>query len=394
MREAIQLDRALQFIENSLLSDKKNTEPLSSILSKHFRSHRNMGSKDRRLFSDLVYSYCRIGNLLPQLSIKERLQISIFLTSSHLDKFGTFLFSDKSNWAKNVGLAFDDKWELLKKEFSNIRLADIFHSENRLSEINTEDWIVSHLSQPDLWIRVREGMQDEVKGECEKKGIHFRVAEDRPNSWSFPNRTRLSDLDTYKNGAFEIQDLSSQRTIEYIQPASGSKWWDACCGAGGKSLMILDHYPEVDLYLSDTRSNILRECKRRLKRTANTVAAIKEWDLLRSNIMPFTEKMDGIVLDVPCSGSGTWGRTPEGLVRRVDLEKFHKTQVAITMNAVNALKVGGVLVYITCSVFYDENEAVIESVLKNSRLELQKSKLLLGSDEGADTLYVAQLQLM
>jgi len=102
-----------------------------------------------------------------------------------------------------------------------------------------------------------------------------------------------------------------------------------------------------------------------------------------------------ILADVPCSGSGTWGRNPEGLrfFNERELQVLHKKQLNIVKRLVPYLKPGGHLVYITCSIFKVENEKVVEDLLSCSALELVSQQLISGLNEGADSLFTALFTL-
>jgi 16S rRNA (cytosine967-C5)-methyltransferase len=103
---------------------------------------------------------------------------------------------------------------------------------------------------------------------------------------------------------------------------------------------------------------------------------------------------DGIIADVPCSGSGTWARTPERLrfFTSHELDAYVALQESITNNLIPSLRIGGVLVYITCSVFEVENGGRVSKLQAGGQLELVEEHLLQGSGHGADTLYCALLR--
>src|SRR5690606_17775454 len=103
---------------------------------------------------------------------------------------------------------------------------------------------------------------------------------------------------------------------------------------------------------------------------------------------------DGILLDVPCTGSGTWGRTPEALVHfkgAEEIKRFAQLQRSIVRHALPYLKPEGHLIYITCSVYFLENEGTIDYLVNHLGLRLQSMKYVTGYANRADTLFVAQL---
>ena len=110
-----------------------------------------------------------------------------------------------------------------------------------------------------------------------------------------------------------------------------------------------------------------------------------------SSIAP--ESFDGIIADVPCTGSGTWARTPENIsfFKEDDLKYFIRKQEQIVDNVIPLLKGGCPLIYITCSVFKDENERMIEMLNKKYNMIVESSGLIEGSQHGADTMFAARL---
>src|ERR1044072_4325987 len=105
------------------------------------------------------------------------------------------------------------------------------------------------------------------------------------------------------------------------------------------------------------------------------------------------DEYDGIILDAPCSGSGTWGRTPENLYffDRVKINRFHALQKSIATNVIPLLKPGGALIYITCSVFKQENEAVVQQLCKSGSLQQEEGGIIPGYTHGADTMFAVRL---
>ncbi len=103
---------------------------------------------------------------------------------------------------------------------------------------------------------------------------------------------------------------------------------------------------------------------------------------------------DGIILDAPCSGSGTWGRTPEMIsqFQPQKIEFFQHLQQSIARNVVKYLKPGKPLIYITCSAFKAENEDAVDFMVKELGMELEKMDILKGYQHRADTMFVARLR--
>lgn len=194
------------------------------------------------------------------------------------------------------------------------------------------------------------------------------------------NGSRLQDVRGIK-GRYEVQDLSSQETINAFQISGKESWWDACAASGGKSLMLLDMYPQLDLLVSDIRLSILRNLNERFEEAGVKTMAYRQKIIdLTGDVSAIlgSEQFDGILLDAPCSGSGTWGRTPE-MIQQFSVGKikhFADLQKKIARNVVPYLKRNGTLIYITCSVFSDENEAVVAYLEKHLALSSRNREQL------------------
>jgi 16S rRNA (cytosine967-C5)-methyltransferase len=148
----------------------------------------------------------------------------------------------------------------------------------------------------------------------------------------------------------------------------------------------------IRLTVSDTRKNILENLKKRF-----TKAGIKNYHSFVSDLsisrpqQSILEKQDLIIADVPCSGSGTWARTPEQLYffTKKKIDDYAILQQKIVSNAIKVLNENGYLLYITCSVFKKENEDNMDFIQKNLNLQLIKSEYLQGDQMQADTLFAA-----
>ncbi|RZL28339.1 MAG: RsmB/NOP family class I SAM-dependent RNA methyltransferase, partial [Pedobacter sp.] len=171
-------------------------------------------------------------------------------------------------------------------------------------------------------------------------------------------------------------------------------WWDACAASGGKSLLLHSLEPNIELLVSDVRENSLNNLQERFQLAGLKKYHLKAMDLLQNNDQILHHyQFDGVLLDAPCSGSGTWGRTPEMLYffEKYKIENYVKLQKGIAANVIKYLKPGKPLIYMTCSVFKAENEDVVDYLTKTYDLELERMELIKGYDKKADSMFVARL---
>ncbi len=362
-------------------------QPFSRYLTTFFKENKQMGSSDRRSTSRLCYNYFRLGLAAAQLSQQRRLVLAEFLCEQDSPVVSLF----EPNYVAKLGLSLDEKLAFLESE-GLLKRADLFPFTAYLSpQIDVKRFLMSQLVQPHLYIRVKRGKNKLVRTILDENQISYTALNEQ--TLALVNGTSLQRLSRLE-GLVEVQDLSSQRTLDFMQPAERETWWDACAASGGKSLLLMDACPSVNLLVSDLRMSILRNLDERFDQ-----AGIKHY---RKKILDLTkdpyailgnEKFDGVLLDAPCTGSGTWGRTPEMIrqFKTTKIEEFSTLQKTIASHVSAYVKVGKPLIYITCSVFRAENEDVVDYILNNLGFELESMRGLEGYTEQADSMFVARL---
>ena len=257
--------------------------------------------------------------------------------------------------------------------------------------IDKKAFLQAFFTQPDLYIRVQKGFETPVKVALAAAEIVFK--EEGNNCISLPNGIRLETI-LPKQQWYEVQDLSSQQTAQYFKPQKWENWWDACAASGGKSLLLHDLEPTVKLVVSDIRESILANLDERFQQAGIIKFQKKLLDLTQNpDFVLHDYTFDGIILDAPCSGSGTWGRTPEMISQFDDhkIQFFQRLQKNIVRNVVKYLKPGKPLIYITCSAFKAENEDMVDFMVKELGLKLEEQTVLKGYEHKADTMFVARL---
>ena len=371
----------------------KRDEPLSRFLKDYYRGHKQMGSNDRRQASAFIYNYFRVCNAFAELDLNSQVALSNFLCSTASTPLLDYGIS------KYVSLSIDDvikpteeKMELLKSAYPAFRSEQLFPFRDLVSgRVDFAKYLRSFLEQPLLWIRVRKKYHSAVLEELKQKNISF--SEHEGGAVALPNRTSLEELAGWKEGYFEVQDLASQRSLEALNPKPGESWWDACAASGGKSLALVEKESSIRLTVTDVRMSVLENLKKRFQR-----AGITEYEFMKCDLAHAGEKIfhdnrlfDGIIADVPCTGSGTWARTPEWLsmFSPEDLSRYNGLQKRIAGNCVKYLKPGGTFVYITCSVFAEENEGSGSFISEALKLEKVNEQYIQCSEQQADTMFVA-----
>jgi len=357
--------------------------PLAAWLKDFFRQHKQMGSRDRKTVATMVYSFFRLGQLAYS-SIESRI-ITALGQCHQLPEITAYLEWQYANENPGKIITRPDPQQLLQ---------EVFPWRHELSEgIDADSFVQSFFVQPDLFLRPRPAKQQEVESRLQQAGIPYTV--EPPDAIRLANNTRLEEILTIDTDAV-IQDLNSQRTAGLLngihnQLPDKPRVWDCCAASGGKSMMINDLLPDIDLTVSDIRPSILQNLARRFAAAGITHYRSRVSDLAGENTGVPQQAFDLVIADAPCSGSGTWARTPEQLFfyKPEKTLYYQQLQKKILMNVLPSLAQGGFLLYITCSVFKKENEEVVEHLLQHSTLRLVEKKLLAGYDKKADTLFAA-----
>jgi 16S rRNA (cytosine967-C5)-methyltransferase len=378
-----QLRYATQIIENY-----RGDEPLHAWLKDYFRLNRQMGSRDRKTLSTLAYGFYRLGHSAKTLSIKDRLLAGLFLCN---DQPGELLTHFKPAWAEKATAPLPEKLAFFQEqpEGAGFRLADIFPWKDELSPgIDHEALCLSFLRQPDLFLRIRPGHETEVREKL--AGIGGFEA---PFTLRLPNGFNVEDYFT-PDKEVVIQDYSSQHVADFLQAGKPPHFfWDACAASGGKSILAYDLFPGLDILVSDIRESIIHNLKARFQ-----TAGIKKYhsflaDLSKQKPPASAVNAELILADVPCTGSGTWSRTPEELYffDPAAIDRYSSLQQRIMAGIGPQVAPDATLVYCTCSVFKKENEEMIAYIRDTSRLKIQSAENLRGYHRRADTLFAARL---
>lgn len=375
---------AIKIIENI-----KQGEPLVHQLKKFFAADKKYGSKDRKNISALCYNFYRVGNALSHKTTEERILAGTFLCEH---KSNPFLAAVAPVLNEKIQQPFNNKLAFLK-----ISPTEIFSFTNELGEdIDAEKFALSFLKQPSFFIRIRPGKEVMLLEKLTNHKIDFE--EVNTSCLALPQGFKTESL-MQINKEVVVQDRNSQRVFDYLKKPEvflqkDIEVWDCCAASGGKSILLYDIlHGHVQLNVSDVRASILNNLCTRFKE-----AGIKKYDaftadLLKENTSLPQKKYDLIICDAPCTGSGTWARTPEQLsfFTLKNIDEYAGMQKQIASTAIQSLKKDGLFFYITCSVFKKENEEVVAYLQQKFHLQILQMEYLKGYEVGADSMFVAVL---
>jgi 16S rRNA (cytosine967-C5)-methyltransferase len=246
----------------TILSEYKGGEPFASFIKKYFAQHKKYGSKDRKQISHLCYCYFRLGKSFTSVPIEERILIGLFFCSLESNEI---LAAVKPEWNDKVSLSLKEKCSMLNDPglVEGYSIFNVFPWVEELSAgIDHEKFCESFLIQPDLFIRIRPHHAEEALLKLDEAGVEYGFIS--PFTVRLPNGFKAEAFFEI-NKEVVIQDYSSQQ-IMHLLPVDHEKplqVWDCCAASGGKSIMVYDINPHIELTVSDIRESILANLKKR-----------------------------------------------------------------------------------------------------------------------------------
>lgn len=346
-------------------------KPAHEVLKNWGASHRFAGSKDRKAIAERVYQVLRSQNRLKaQIKLSDGRSL-ILCALSLLDGLSfdeiAILFNGQGYGPSPLG---DDEitWLLSNKNLDQVDNTKDLVSDYLVDKFKAsfgDEWMLhlNALLQPRAPVDLRiNGDRESIKHAMETMGYNvsytpfsslgLRISADPP-----PN---IRTLPVFKNGQIEIQDEGSQILGIVTGAKPGETIIDFCAGAGGKTLLMLQMMRTQGRVIAcDIDQSRLNNLKPRLSRASQMCELVKI-DEDGNGIGDVLA--DRVLVDAPCSGSGVWRRRPENaeFVTDEEVKRLNQLQIKILTNAVKYVKIGGYLIYGTCSVFKDENSDVCD----------------------------------
>lgn len=270
-----------------------------------------------------------------------------------------------------------------------------------------DDWLRSLQCEAKLWLRAKHGQSAALAEKLRLAGTSAPPV--LPDALVYEGEEDLFKTPEFHAGEFEIQDIASQAVGLFCDPQPGETWWDTCAGEGGKLLHLSDLMQNKGLiWASDRAAWRLQKLKRRTARAKvfNYRAAL--WD--GGAKLPTKTKFDGVLVDAPCSGVGTWQRNPHArwTTDLKDVTELAEVQKRLIGNVASSVKPGGRLVYSVCTLTRAETTEVVDvfnasqpdfepMMLSDSREKSQNGRTLPGAatltiwpqDLGGNGMFVA-----
>lgn len=323
--------------------------------------NRSLGSRDRRLYRELLYTALRhLPWLEPLLEPPgdEAARLTAWLAPELKDThaFRAALCADWPAPAATLAERAAQLGRLLGRPFDpRLLLPAWFESHCPAAFVPPQ--LDALLARAPLWVRLQVSDPALVLDEFAARQWPPRQHPAVPDAYQLPPNADVGGTDAYRRGFVEIQDLGSQLVLLHVPVLPGQRWLDACAGAGGKSLQLarlLGPTGQVDA--ADIRPEILAELRERAVRARLQNIAI---------VAAPAGTYDGVLVDAPCSGSGTWRRQPhlKWYSTPALIEKSAGLQARILAAHSVHVRPGGLLVYATCSLSHVENQDIVAAFL-------------------------------
>jgi len=348
------------------------TGPADGTLSRYFREHPRLGSRERGVIAEAIYGLLRNKSVYTSFSesgsgpAMRRLTLLGLADAVGVDSLGG-LTEEETAWLERVMQI--DRSHLPVTMKANMpawiwdKLNTRFGEEQALA-------LTTSLNTPaplDLRVNAIKGNREDVIASLAQAPI---LAEPTPYSASglrVIKKPSIQNLPLFKDGTIEVQDEGSQLLAQLVGARRGEMVADFCAGAGGKTLALGALMRNTGrLYAFDVSEKRLAKLKPRLARSGlsnvHPVVIAHEKD---AKIKRLSAKLDRVLVDAPCSGLGTlrrnpdvkWRQTPEGVA------ELNVKQASILASASRMVKPGGRLVYATCSILDEENEDIVNAFL-------------------------------
>ena len=370
-------------------------------IEKILKSNPKWGSKDRGFIAETVYDTIRWKRMIEASMGKE-------VTPDNLWEFvGTWFVLEEEKipfWDEfkklNSKEIFKRNHQATEKSFAIKESIPDWLDELGTKELGKMQWqteveAMNNLAPTVIRVNTLKNDRKTLQKKLKSEGIETIVLSDYPHALQLVEKTNVFRTEAFRNGLFEIQDAGSQMIAPYLSVTPGMRVIDACAGAGGKTLHLSALTENKgQIFALDIHEWKLTELKKRAKRNGAQNFQTKLIDSTKV-IKKMEKTADRLLIDAPCSGLGVLRRNPDAKwkLSLEFIETIKKEQEKILNDYSKLLKVGGAMVYATCSILESENQQQVQKFLANhSDFKLIREKKLLPSQSGFDGFYMAYIE--
>jgi len=385
-------------LKEVLLEKKQADIAVGTLL----QSNKSWGARDRNFIAENIYhiirykrlyEFCLNDEMFGELSlwrmfgakqILENFELPPWNEFSELNKDEILLRNEEAKTIRKIRESIPD-WldELGEKELGS-------EWEKEIAALNTQ-------AKFSVRVNTLKTNKEIVKRLFTDEGIEFTQTGEAPDALIITSKKNFRNHVAYKNGLFEVQDISSQLIAPFLEVGAGMNVIDGCAGAGGKSLHLAALMQNRGEILSvDIHERKLEELEKRAARAGCRIIKPFHAEKLTRHYQGLLQSFaDRILLDVPCSGTGVLRRKPDAKwsLTKKFIDELKQTQSQILTEYSPMLKKGGLLVYSTCSILPSENEEQIKNFLeKNKEYQLIEERRISPAKTGFDGFYMAKMK--
>jgi len=346
--------------------------PADQVIHHRFRQRPQMGARDRGVVAETVYGVLRNRRSLAWRMKVEEGQWNHLVAGFLLDQG----WAEREFALKWLGAdSAADPLDRLKRGTEQAPLAVRANLPDalagRLLSVYGEEGLLAlmqAMNQPapvDIRVNPLKTDRDTIRHMLDELGLPSEPTPYAPHGLRRHDRRPLFNLPAFKNGLFELQDEASQLVGHLVAPQPGERVLDLCAGAGGKTLQLgALMQSKGSLMATDISAHRLEKLTPRMRRAGlSNVRPVPIRGMSDVHLKRAKGRFDRILIDAPCSGTGTWRRNPDLKWRPLDLEALNRTQLELLEGSVRLLKPGGRIVYATCSILPEENERIVDRFL-------------------------------
>jgi len=390
MTPSARVQAAIEILDEVIASVRADGPPADALVTSYFKTRRYAGSKDRRAVRELVFRAVRRSGEMPE-----------------------------SGRSAMLGLAIDDAELAGQFDGSPHGPAAWSEGETRAPGSQVPTWLQPLLSDhvtPDEWPSLLERAPVDLRinaARTSREAMLGQFDRSEPTGLSpwglrLPSDSRVDDQTAFAEGLVEVQDEGSQLIALACSAGDGMRILDLCAGAGGKSLALAAAAPGAEIIATDTNRARLAQLPPRAERAGAVVTSrLLDGGREAEQLADLQCQCDVVLVDAPCSGSGTWRRNPEGRWRLTPnrLERLVELQARLLDLAAPLVKPGGVLIYATCSIIRAEGSDQARNFLgRHSSWMVQDvsfdggradgpGRILTPAHDATDGFFVARFQL-
>lgn len=383
MKASAHIQTAIELLDLASASDR----PSDAVISAFFRDNRYIGSKDRAAISDLVFDLFRHtarlnwwtqqgkarARMLAYLVFVQKKSVQDIAGLFNGEKYAPYKLSPEENGILSTYVGKDYTPATMPEDVANECPPWAYASlKARFGNAFAKEMQALLLEAPlDIRVNTLKTTRDDVLAALKKQKTEAQPTPYATTGIRVQGRPALSQTDLYKNGSIEIQDEGSQLLAALVDAQPGMAVVDFCAGAGGKTLAIAATMKNKGrLVACDIMERRLLHSRERLKRAGVDNCELRPLKSETDDWVKRNEsKFDRVLIDAPCSGTGTWRRNPDSRwkVLGPSVNELTLIQARILASAARLVKAGGQLVYATCSLLPEENEKQVEAFLESHK---------------------------